>query len=208
MRMTIVRHGETDWNAISRIQGQQDVALNYRGIQQAQAAATHLAGQHFDALYSSDLKRAYDSAIPLSKIINLPVQTTPSIREWKLGILEGLLRTEAEQQYPDIYPIYDQQHPDSLIPQGETIRQRHQRACQWLEDKSLQHQNQHILVITHGGILDDWYRHVKNIPLETSRDWLLNNAGISQFEKTNGQWKLLIWSEISHLKNIGSMGHW
>ena len=208
MRLTILRHGETDWNASQRIQGQQDVPLNERGLAQAQAAAAYLQTQDFDALYSSDLRRAVDSALPVSRALNVSIQTDKNLREWKLGILEGLLRTEAAEQHPQVYQIYNQQQPDGLIPQGETIRERYQRSTQAIEALCAKHPEQQVLLVTHGGILDNWYRYVNQIPLEAPRDWVLNNAGISQFEKHQGQWSMLTWSETGHLADIGSLAFW
>ncbi|MDM8547184.1 histidine phosphatase family protein [Candidatus Venteria ishoeyi] len=208
MYLTILRHGETDWNATGRIQGQQDVVLNQRGIQQAQAAAAYLKAQQVDALYSSDLRRALESAQPLSQQWQLKIRPLPELREWKLGILEGLLRTEAAQQYPQVYPVYDEQQADGLIPGGETIRQRYQRAINCIEQLSKHHPNEHVLIVTHGGILDNWYRYVHQIPLEQARDWVLHNAGISQFQKIGQQWQTLSWSQTEHLQEIGAMAYW
>ena len=208
IQLTILRHGETDWNAIGRIQGQQQVPLNQRGMAQAQAAAEYLRNEQFDAIYSSDLIRALHSARPFSKIFGLPIIEEPALREWNLGILEGLLCTDAATLHPQANQIYRGRQPDALIPQAETIRQRYNRAIQCIEQIASQHSNQHLLIVTHGGILDDWYRHVNEIPLETERNWPLNNAGISRFTRQAEKWQTTHWSEIQHLESIGSMADW
>src|SRR5690349_10093577 len=80
-RICIVRHGETDWNAARRIQGQTDIPLNDTGRLQAKATAQGLRGQHFAAIYSSDLQRAHDTAEATAQVLQLPVQAETGLRE-------------------------------------------------------------------------------------------------------------------------------
>lgn len=106
-RMTeiwFIRHGETDWNRQRRLQGWQDIPLNESGREQARLLAERLrdtASEHpFAALYSSDLKRAHDTAASLSAALQLRVRTEPGIRERGFGVLEGLEMENLEQQAP------------------------------------------------------------------------------------------------------------
>ncbi|MCL5103560.1 MAG: histidine phosphatase family protein [Armatimonadetes bacterium] len=96
----LVRHGETEYNRQGRIQGQGDSPLTPLGVLQAEAVATRLAGETFAAIYSSDLGRAQSTAEIIAARHNLPVQTTPLLREAAFGIIQGLTRAEVETRFP------------------------------------------------------------------------------------------------------------
>ena len=89
-----IRHGETDWNRQRRLQGWQDIPLNEAGRQQAAQLAARMRDEavqtRFDALYSSDLQRARDTAQPVAEQLDLRIRTEPGIRERGFGVLEGL----------------------------------------------------------------------------------------------------------------------
>ena len=89
-RFCLVRHGETAWNAEGRLQGQIDIPLNAAGRAQAEATAARLAAHRFDALYSSDLSRALETAAPAATLLGLQTRPTPSLRERQFGGFQGL----------------------------------------------------------------------------------------------------------------------
>ncbi|MCM0678529.1 histidine phosphatase family protein [Micromonospora phytophila] len=111
-RLLIWRHGNTDWNAASRVQGQTDVPLNDLGREQAHAAAPLLAALRPDAIVSSDLSRAADTAGALAALTGLPVRTDPRLRERHFGRWQGLLLSEVEQRFPDEYARWRAGDPD------------------------------------------------------------------------------------------------
>jgi broad specificity phosphatase PhoE len=102
-RLIIWRHGNTDWNAGNRVQGQSDVPLNELGRQQAVAAAELLLRMRPVAIVSSDLSRAADTAAALGALTGLPVRLDPRLRERHFGAWQGLLMTEVAQTRPDEY---------------------------------------------------------------------------------------------------------
>lgn len=87
--LCLARHGETNWNIERRFQGQFDIALNARGRAQAEALARELAGAHFDRVYSSDLRRAMNTAAPIAQALGLPVLATQRLREKDDGAWQG-----------------------------------------------------------------------------------------------------------------------
>ena len=117
-RFCLVRHGETAWNAETRLQGHVDIPLNDIGRAQAQAAALSLATQNFDALYSSDLSRAVETAAAAGARLGLEVLPTQSLRERRLGGFQGLTRAEAQARYPVEYARFCARDPD-VPPPGE-----------------------------------------------------------------------------------------
>ena len=100
-RIVLLRHGRTAWNAERRFQGQADPPLDEVGRMQAYEAAALVAALRPDLLVSSDLRRAADTATPLSQLTGLPVRSDPRLRERSLGHWEGLTRDEVGQKYPE-----------------------------------------------------------------------------------------------------------
>jgi broad specificity phosphatase PhoE len=87
--LLLVRHGETDWNAEGRLQGHTDMPLNDLGRRQARALADELAGDGIEAVYSSDLARASETAEIVAERLGLPVGLDPDLREKDWGTWEG-----------------------------------------------------------------------------------------------------------------------
>ena len=101
-RIIAIRHGETDWNLASRIQGQLDIGLNEAGHRQARRLAAALAGETLDAVYTSDLARARDTAQALVGRTGLALRSDRGLRERRFGIFEGLTFAEIEQRIKDL----------------------------------------------------------------------------------------------------------
>jgi probable phosphoglycerate mutase len=102
-----VRHGETDWNRQERWQGQDDQPLNALGRRQANDAARSLASDRFAAIYSSDLRRAVDTAMPLAVALELRPILDPGLREVDTGSWTGLTRDEVNVTEPDAVARYE-----------------------------------------------------------------------------------------------------
>lgn len=100
-RLILWRHGRTAWNLQRRFQGQADAPLDSMGVAQARAAAHHLTAESPDAIVSSDLARAADTAAELATLTGLPVRLDARLREHSLGRWEGLTREEVQRRYPE-----------------------------------------------------------------------------------------------------------
>ena len=199
----LIRHGETAWNAIGRMQGHTDIPLNETGLEQAGMLARQLVEdhktEHFAALYVSDLGRARQTAQPTSHALALPVQLDPQLRERNYGIFEGLTRDEIAQQYPEGWVHIKARTPEYQIPDGESIAQFYARTLAVLGRLAAQHPGQQILVVAHGGILDCAYRAATDIGLMVPRGHALMNASINRVSFEDGNFKLLGWGDTSHL---------
>src|ERR1700712_4846322 len=101
----LIRHGETEWNLNGRWQGHADVPLNAVGRAQAQRLAEHLRAKkmHFDALYSSDLQRAWETASAVGAALGLTPQPLPALREIDVGSWSGLTGSEVIARDRDVY---------------------------------------------------------------------------------------------------------
>jgi broad specificity phosphatase PhoE len=134
--LLLVRHGETDWNADGRLQGQTDRPLSDYGRRQARKLAEALEGEELEAIYSSDLARARETAEIVGERLGLPVELDPELREKDWGTWEGL--TAVERDRVEFVGESTQAHQERILGALRRIAERHPRDCR-------------VLVVTHGG---------------------------------------------------------
>lgn len=145
----LARHGETDWNRDGRWQGWADPPLNETGREQARELAERLRSTPFDAVYSSDLKRALETAEIVAATHAQTVEIDPDLREIDVGAWSGLTRAEVEAQYPD-----------GDRPGAETREQHGARVLAAVERIARAHPGDRVLVVAHGGCLRALQRHL------------------------------------------------
>ncbi|KAF3999658.1 histidine phosphatase family protein [Glaciimonas immobilis] len=205
----LIRHGETDWNTEKRIQGHIDIPLNAKGRRQAAALSTRLEGLSLDAIFSSDLQRARDTAAPVAAHHGLTVQIHEDLRERCYGVMEGLQRQEVALRYPLAYAALDARALDVRYPPGinvaETINEFSARAIGALHRLLNKATHQRIAVVSHGGVLDCIYRHVSNVALGEARAFDILNASINRLLWNGEQFKLVSWGDIEHLSHLGDI---
>lgn len=201
--ITLIRHGETAWNAERRLQGHIDIALNDEGLRQAEALAAALAGERFDAIVASDLKRAHQTADAVARLHGLPVQRDPALRERCYGGFEGLLYAEIEQRFPAEFSAWQARDIDARMPAGvhtaESFREFYQRSVGAILAWATASPGQSLALVAHGGVLECAYRAALGLPLETPRDFAVMNASINRFTVSGGKLALLSWGEVGHL---------
>jgi probable phosphoglycerate mutase len=201
----LIRHGETAWNAERRLQGHIDIALNTEGVRQAEALAGALAGERFDAIVSSDLQRAHQTAQALARVHGMPVHSDPALRERCLGGFEGLLYAEIEQRFPREFAAWQARDIDSAMPEGirvaESFRQFYQRCVNAILRLAQQHRGQSLALVAHGGVLECAYRAALGLSLETPRNFEVMNASINRFTVAEGKLALISWGEVDHLQS-------
>ncbi len=199
-RICLVRHGETEWNAERRIQGQIDIGLNETGCRQAVSAGRWLKSANIQALYSSDLKRAWTTALAIGAEIGLAPISTPEMRERRYGVFQGLTYDEARAKHPAGYAAFEGRNADYDFENGESLRDMFARVTGKLKDIAAAHPGQNVAVVLHGGVLDVINRFVRGNSLETPRDFLIPNAGINWISVVGGAWHLDTWGETDHLE--------
>ena len=199
----LVRHGETEWTAARRLQGQTDVPLSCKGLRQAQEVALRLAGVDFECAYASDLSRALDTAkaILAQQSRAVPLVVDSGLREISDGTYEG--RTAADVG-PDPRIVQAHDGPSAVLnaalPGGESIRQvflRQQRvSVQLIADE----QRGRILVVGH-----DWALRllasalVGKGPERFAQLEQLSPASVSTIEIVDGSGAIALWNETGHL---------
>ncbi len=202
--LILIRHGETAWNAERRLQGHIDIPLNSEGLRQAGALAGALAGVKFDAIVSSDLQRAHQTAQAVASLHGMALGTDPGLRERCYGAFEGLLYAEIEQRFPAEFAAWQARDIDSVMPDGvhvaESFRQFYQRCIATIGDLAEAHAGQTLALVAHGGVLECAYRNATNLALSTPRDFPVKNASINRFTYADGKLHLTSWGDIEHLQ--------
>ena len=199
-RLCLVRHGETAWNAEGRVQGQLDVPLSEVGHAQARAVAAALAGERFDAIYSSDLTRVRQTAAPTAERLGAPVALDAALRERHYGMFERHTYVEVRERYPAEYARFRDKDPDFDFGSGESLKAFAARALACVAALVERHAGRSILVFTHGGVLEMVYRRAAGMTLSSPRDFEIPNAALNRVEATPGDWRVDAWAEVAHLE--------
>jgi broad specificity phosphatase PhoE len=147
--LILARHGETDWNRDGRFQGHADPPLNDTGRAQARQLAETLADEPIDAIYSSDLRRAHETAQIVAAAKGIDVVVDQDLRERDVGEWSGLTLPEIEERYPDELRRFR----DEGVSVGETREALAERVVAAVRRISEAHPSGHVLVVTHGGAL-------------------------------------------------------
>ncbi len=200
---TLVRHGETHWNAEDRLQGQLPSELSPLGHRQAEAVAKKLAGIDFDAVYSSDLRRAMQTIRYLADLTGVEVRSEPRVRERSMGVFDGLLWEDVIRRFPEEYAAYKSGNLDYVMPERESSNAVYDRVIDCMEELAVRHRGGHIAVFTHGGVLHRIFRYVTEVPRVGPRRFSLYNGSINVVRQGQDGWRIETWGEIDHLEAIG-----
>ena len=157
MKFYLIRHGETDWNMLGRLQGHSDIALNERGISQARASVSTFAQLGVQRVFSSDLQRAHSTAKILAP--HLTATTHVELREIHLGKAEGIQREQISRIYgPDFLVQWASpaiEHLDLHFPEGESKNASIQRFSAFL-NTTIKDTKGRFAIVSHGLILKTW----------------------------------------------------
>jgi len=195
----MVRHGETEWNATRRYQGQQDIELNDKGREQAQKIAARLAKLKFDLIYSSDLKRAKECADLIAAPLGMKVETSSALRERCFGILEGKTRKEAEVE--SWWAEFKESKGFVPPPGGETREKMRERVINFADEIASKNVGEMILLVTHGGVIRQIVAEIMQLPKEGKQSTRirLDNCSLTIAQYDTDSKELLSMNDISHL---------
>ncbi len=193
-KIIIVRHGETDYNLERRMQGWLDIPLNKTGRDQAKIAATKLRGIKFDAIYSSDLIRAHETAKIISKTVKQSIIISPALRERDMGIFAGWAWESEHDPIKDSLWIEfesarDQDNLDWNKHSGESMRQMSERISVFMESLHSSHKDQIIVIVTHGGTIN---RILEKYQIKSTKEGfrMIKNASLLILHKETTAYRL------------------
>ncbi len=197
--LLFIRHGLTDWNLQQRFQGQTDTPLNAEGHAQAAKLAARLAAEPLDALISSDLRRARETAAPLATAWRQPVLALPGLREQHFGLMEGLDAPAIEARHPELWQRWLEQDADFAMPGAESTREFHARVMATVRELVAMGAGRRLAVVTHGGVLDMLWRSAHGLPLGGQRACEIPNTGLNRLRWAAGALHIEQWGDASHL---------
>jgi alpha-ribazole phosphatase/probable phosphoglycerate mutase len=145
----LARHGESDWNAANRFQGHSDRPLTEEGRRQAEALAELVAQENVDAIYSSPLIRALETARIVAARTGLEVTELDGLREVDTGSWSGLSRAEVQERFPEGFERWIA--GGSGWEDGETYEEMGERVLRAIRAIAAAHPNGRVLVVSHGG---------------------------------------------------------
>lgn len=149
----LIRHGSTDWNIQYRFQGQSDIPLNEIGLQEANAISRRLKNENINTIYSSDLKRAQETAQIIARYHQDQIVLDPKLREIDFGDWEGLTYKDIQQRDPDRMAAWQSGKLNVSPPGGESLNQLDKRVKSCSDKIKLVQTDESIVVVSHGGPL-------------------------------------------------------
>lgn len=189
-RLTLLRHGQTDWNVALRLQGHTNIALNAAGRQQAVAAAPSVAALAPDVIISSDLDRAHDTAQEVGKLTNKPVLIDKRLRETHMGRWEGLTRDELVAQWPAEWANWRTTSAHASPPEGESRWQVAERGNQVVIELDAG-QVENALLVAHGGLIVGLTGLLLDLPDAVWGNLIgINNCHWVVLHRIGGSWRL------------------
>ncbi len=209
MRLLLIRHGESVANAEGRLQGHLDVLLSDRGRRQAECLAEKLAPLGVEALYTSPLRRAAETAEIIGAKLGLPVEERAALMERNVGVLEGLTRDEIIAKFPHYMAARTALRPIEIegFEQDEVFASR---VKETLAEIIEAHRGQTMAVVTHGGIIFSFCRQSLRIPTVRPGPFAIDNASLTTFQIADGDGRapgrapvqLLTLNDVCHLDGV------
>lgn len=200
MKLIFVRHGETLWNRENRIQGNTDVELSDYGRMQVQKLARSLEAEQIDAIYSSPLKRAYETACSIAGYHNLDIRVEQDLRELNHGDFESLTVRELKEKHGSFIRQWMEDPGSVVMPNGESLSQVQERA--WNVIQMIIERSQDSLVVSHGMAIMTILCKIKDISLSQARQMFVDMSSKTIVEFENGHGTVRLFNDTSHLKDI------
>lgn len=200
LKLYLIRHGETQWNAEGRIQGHTDIELNERGMEQARRLAARMPEEGpFDAIYASPLRRAFRTATLIGEALKLTVISDARLIERSLGQLEGLTMSEVKEKFPQVHLAWHEGGIRPHIPGEESRESFVERAGGFLGDLRAKHRQGRVLAITHGGTINMLLMTGLNLDPERPLPFHIDNASLNIVQWGERGARLRLLNDTCHL---------
>lgn len=179
LTLLLARHGQTEWNNSRRMQGHTDTVLNSTGHQQAARLAIRLAAEQIDAIYTSDLSRAAQTAATIAGGLGREAIPDPRLREMGFGVIEGLTFDEAQARHGAMVDAWLSDY-DQPPEGGEAYSDFSARLDGFLEWLRARHEGDTVLLVTHGGPIAEILRLALQLPPSGHWYFKVDNASLSE----------------------------
>lgn len=202
--LLLIRHGQSEANSQGIFAGQIDPDLLSRGLEQAKVTAEYISKHYqIDGIYSSDLRRAYKTAMCLAQVLDMPVVQDKNLREVDAGQWEGMKYDDLVAMYPEEYHIWIHHIGRSHCVGGESIPQLGSRVMNTLTKIARENEGKTIAIATHATPIRAAQSMIKTGSLEEMENipWV-SNASITILEYEDPTWKIIAESVDEHLAEL------
>lgn len=178
--LILIRHGETTWNNAGKIQGSSDTSiLNKKGKKQAQNTAVRLSQLAIDVIYSSQLKRAKQTARIISKTVNTKIVVSQKLNERSFGVMEGMT---TDYVFGKLNAMSDSKRHLYRPKGGESTKDVEERVSAEIRKIISRHEGKTVLIVAHGGVIKILINYLKKIPWEKRMDERIKNSSVTLFK--------------------------
>jgi broad specificity phosphatase PhoE len=200
LKLILVRHGETLWNRENRIQGHTDVELSDYGRMQVEKLALSMVKDKIDAIYSSPLKRAYDTAQAIARFHRLDIKVEGDLQELNHGDFESLTIQELKESHGDFVRQWFEDPASVVMPNGESLPQVQKRV--WEVIRMIVDNSKNTLVVSHGMAIMTILCKVQGLSLSQGREMFVNMASKTVVEFEDKQGVVKLFNDISHMNDM------
>ena len=181
--MLFVRHGETDWNKLEKIQGSTDTDLNETGLRQAEELGETLEKEvhKIRKIYSSRQKRAKVTADKIAGYLGATVEVLDGLEELNLGVWEGLSWTEVQSRYPKEFAVFAADRRYTRIPEGESYQMMLERLLLALQ-KVIGEQDEEVLLVSHSAVIRGLMTYLSGTPFEEMMQFKIPNLSVYEVD--------------------------
>jgi broad specificity phosphatase PhoE len=205
-RLLLVRHGVTEFNTSGRFLGHTDAGMTEEGLKQAERLRDRLAKEHFDAIYSSDLRRTMTTAEIICSGHSGEIVVCPELREINYGQTESLTFGEIKSRFPELAQAIHNFSPEMSFPGGETLQEFISRTLKFLDRLDLKSPQPKILIVSHGGPIRTLLCELLGVGQGFWRTFRLDNASLSIVDTYPERAILSLLNDTSHLNEPPSRG--
>ncbi len=200
-KLILIRHGQSEYNLIRRYTGQTDVELTEKGRVQAKITGDYILENYkIDEIWSSDLKRAIDTAKPIADALGLEIKTDKRLREIYAGDWQGMLFSEVEEKFAEEYAYYKANKSISRTPNGEGMCDVLPRVEEAVREIAERCDGKCVLISTHNGPI--MALEVPMLGKDLQEITSLSNNSITEADYENGSFKVIKLGYDGHLKGI------
>lgn len=177
LRLFLIRHGETEWNKQNRLQGHSDIPLSPEGIHQARVLMENSFFHRVDAIYSSDLARAKETANIIADKFNLKVKLVPELREMNYGDWEGRKISSLIMEFPKEFGKFFTDPESCRPPNGETFLECQARVMIGIREIIANQDNKNIVIVSHGAAIRLIIGAVLDMPIH--KIWAISQVNMA-----------------------------
>jgi alpha-ribazole phosphatase len=201
LRLLLVRHAETDWNASGRYQGQIDTPLNAAGRDQATVLAARLAATPMRAIYASELARAWETACAVGEAQGVTVFAEPRLRELHFGDWQGLTYGQIEALEPEGLATWNADPVNQVPPGGESLGMMADRVGELIDEVRATYREGTVALVSHGGTIRIILCLLLGHPLAAYWQFEVDNTAIAEIEFRELGPVVVRWNDAHHLTN-------